>query len=209
MVPGARCRVPGAWVVALVLMLSSVAAAQHPAFRLKGRVTTEGGEPIANADVRLEAMFGYAAGTFAGQRVFATRTNGKGEWNVGAMQPGIWQVDVMAPGYLPETVALPIRILTTVSMGTSGMTLIWDLILKPVRPADDPKGEFLMEVARAAREGDTDAVRSALGRLPDDPDGDYLAAAGRVARLRRHAQPDTRQGRAEIPLGRHRRSGDD
>ena len=171
--------------LAVVVSTAVLASAQHPAFRLKGRVTTERGEPIAHAEVRLEAMFGYAAGTFAGQRFFSTETNAKGEWNVGAMQPGIWQVDVIAPGYLPETVALPIRILTTVSMGTSGMTLTWDLILKPVRAADDPKGEFLLEVTGAARDGKVDAVRSALGRLPDDPDADYLAAAGRVALVAR------------------------
>ena len=170
---------------ATAVALIAPIAAQHPAFRLKGRVVTERGEPIAEADVRLEAFFGYAAGTFAGQRLFSTTTNAKGEWNVGAMQPGIWEVDVTAPGYLPETIAIPIRILTTVSMGTSGMTLTWDLILKPVRPSDDPTGQFLMEAANTARGGNADAVRSALLRLPDDPHADYLAAAGRIAMVAR------------------------
>ncbi len=42
--------------------------AQHAAFRVKGRVVTERGEPIDKAVVRAEAFFGYAAGTFAGPR---------------------------------------------------------------------------------------------------------------------------------------------
>ena len=40
-------------------------SAQHAAFRVKGRVITDRGEPIPNADVRLEAFFGYAAGSTA------------------------------------------------------------------------------------------------------------------------------------------------
>ena len=94
----------------LLLSLASSVSAQHAAFRVKGRVTTERGEPIPNADVRLEAFYGYAAGTFSGPRLLSAQTNAKGEWNVGAIQPGIWLFEVMAPGYVPETVALPIRI---------------------------------------------------------------------------------------------------
>jgi carboxypeptidase family protein len=159
--------------------------AQHAAFRIKGRVVSERAEPLANADVRLEAFFGYAAGTFAGQRTFTARTNTKGEWSVGALQPGIWLFEASAPGYLPETVALPIRILTTVSMGTSGQGLTWDLILKPIPEPDDASGPFLSEVAAAARAGKTDLVRDAFIRLPDDPTADYLASAGRIAMMAR------------------------
>jgi hypothetical protein len=161
--------------------LAAPAIAQHAAFRVKGRVVTERGEPIANADVRLEAFYGYAAGTFAGQRKFSSQTNGKGEWSVGALQPGIWLFEAIAPGYVPETVALPIRILTPVSMGTSGMTLIWALVLKPVRAPDDARGAVLNDVAAAARDGKSDQVRAALQVMPDDPDADYLAGAGRIA----------------------------
>jgi len=157
--------------------------AQHAAFRIKGRVVTERGEPIADAEVRLEAFFGYGAGTFAGQRTFSARTNAKGEWNVGALQPGVWLFDATAPGYLPETVALPIRILTIVSMGTSGQGLTWDLILKPIRETDDESGHFLTEVAGFARAGKGEDVRLALERLPWDPSSDYLASAGRIAMI--------------------------
>jgi hypothetical protein len=168
---------------ATAIALSAVAFAQHPAFRLKGRVTTERGEPVANADVRVEALFGYAAGTFAGQRTFTAQSNDKGEWSVGGMQPGIWLFEVMAPGHLPETVVLPIRILTTVSMGTAGMSLVWDLVLKPLRALDDPTGQYLVDVAELARGGKDVEARSALQRLPVDPNADYLASAGRIAMI--------------------------
>ena len=80
------------------------------------------------------------------------------------MQPGIWLFEVIAPGYVPETVVLPIRILTTVSMGTSGMALTWDLVLKPVTAPDDVQGELLKQAAAAARDGNVEAVRTALQR---------------------------------------------
>jgi hypothetical protein len=165
----------------LVLPALSVLHAQHAAFRVKGRVVTERGEPIDKADIRLEAFYGYAAGTFSGPRKLSAQSNAKGEWSVGAMQPGIWLFEVIAPGYLPETVVLPIRILTTVSMGTSGMALLWDLVLKPVRPPDDSRGQLLTQTAAAAREGKAEEARTALHQLPEDADADLLAAAGRIA----------------------------
>jgi Carboxypeptidase regulatory-like domain len=163
------------------LSLLSVLHAQHAAFRVKGRVVTERGVPIDKADVRLEAFYGYAAGTFAGVRKFSAQTNPKGDWSIGGLQPGIWLFEVVAPGYVPETVVLPIRILTTVSMGTSGMALPWDLILKPVMAPDDVQGELLKQAAAFARDGKIDDVRAALKVMPEDPHADYLAGAGRIA----------------------------
>jgi hypothetical protein len=159
--------------------------AQHAAFRVKGRVVTERGEPIDKADVRLEAFYGYAAGTFSGPRKLSAQSNAKGEWSVGAMQPGIWLFEVFAPGYTPEIAVLPIRILTTVSMGTSGMALLWDLVLKPVRPADDVKGQLLTQAAAAAHDARADEARTALRAMPDDADADFFAAAGRIAMVAR------------------------
>ena len=166
---------------ALLLVTALPAAAQHAAFRIKGRVVSERGELLADADVRLEAFYGYAGGTFAGPRKLSAKTNAKGEWNVGALQPGVWLFEVKAPNYLPETVVLPIRILTTVSVGTSGMTLIWDLILKPALAPDMAEGELLTQAPAAAHDGKSEPVRTALQRLPEDPDGDYPSAAGRIA----------------------------
>src|SRR4029077_18646841 len=63
------------------------ASAQQPVGRLKGRVVTDRGERIQDADVRAEAVFGVAAGTFAGQRTFSTKTNAKGEWSILGIMP--------------------------------------------------------------------------------------------------------------------------
>ena len=54
---------------------------------------------------------------------------------------------------LPETVVLPLRILPTVSMGTSGMALTWDLVLKPIRALEDERGQTLLETASLAIDG--------------------------------------------------------
>jgi hypothetical protein len=170
---------------AIALSIVEPTSAQHAAFRIKGKVKTESGEPIANADIRAEAFYGYGAGTFAGQRTFTAQSNNKGEWSIGALQPGVWLFEVLAVGYLPESVILPPRILA-VSQGTSGMSMTWDLILKPVRPPSGERGAVLMAAVDAARKGEPDIARSAILNVPNDTDADYLAAAGRVAILTRN-----------------------
>jgi len=159
--------------------------AQHAAFRTKGRVVTESGQRLPNAHVRAEAFYGYGAGTFSGPRIYDATTNEKGEWTIGAMQPGIWEFDISAPGYLPETVVLPIRILTTVSMGTSGMSLTWDLVTKPLKQPDDARGQTLGELTKMVVDGKSDLVRSGLQQLPPDAGVEYLVGGGNVAMLAR------------------------
>src|SRR5262245_28050573 len=175
------------WLVAsLLLAITTLTSAQHAAFRVKGFVRNEKGAPLANAEVRVEAFYGYFAGAFGGgQRTFVTKTGSKGDWNVGGLQPGVWIFEVFAPDHVPEIVILPIRILTTVSMGQSGMSLTWDVVLKPVPAGDDDNAKFLVESAQAIRDGHGDAVRQSLQQLPADADADYLAGAGRVAVLAR------------------------
>ena len=51
-------------LVAIMAVAAPVAA--QPVFRLLGQVADEKGAPLAGADVNLEALYGYAAGTFAG-----------------------------------------------------------------------------------------------------------------------------------------------
>jgi tetratricopeptide (TPR) repeat protein len=175
----------GVLLLAYAMLAAPALHAQHAAFRVKGRVVTERGEPVDKAVVRAEAFFGYAAGTFAGPRKLDAETDRRGQWSIGAMQPGIWLFETSAPGYLPETIVLPIRILTTVSMGTSGMSLTWDLVLKPAGTPEGARGELLTQAAAAARDGKADDVRAALQTIPEDPDAEYLAGAGRVAILAR------------------------
>jgi hypothetical protein len=61
------------------LALESTLAAQ-PLERLTGKVVVGQGQPAKDADVRVEAIFGFAGGDFLGQRSFTTRTNAKGDW---------------------------------------------------------------------------------------------------------------------------------
>jgi hypothetical protein len=170
--------IPAVVALALWCVLGSILVAQ-PVSRLKGRVVTEKGEPIKNADVRAEAFFGYAAGAFGGQRIFTTTTNDKGEWTVIGVKSGIWLFTVSSPGRIPETVALPIQMLVTVSSGASGLLLPWQLILKPALVPDTAYGNVLATANQAAH--DTPGrVTSMMSAVPDDADGDWLGGAGRI-----------------------------
>ena len=156
--------------------------AQQPIARLKGRVVTDRGDRLQDAEVRAEAFFGVAAGAFAGQRTFSTRTNAKGEWSILGIAPGVWLFSAHAAGYLPETVVLPNRLLTASSPNAAAQVFTWDLVLKPVAAPSDARYGALVAAAaaRGGRASDADAV---LQNVPEDADADYLAAAGRVAVL--------------------------
>jgi hypothetical protein len=174
----ALTRLVAAIGTAAIVCAALPASAQHAVIRIKGRVLTERGEPVPDAELRSEAFYGFAAGTFAGQRTFNVRTNAKGEWSFVGLQPGIWLFEVLAPRYVPETVVLPIRILTTVSMGTSGLGLTWDLVLKPQpTPSDERHGAILADALGAARAGQPNEAQALLATVPED--------AGRVAMVAR------------------------
>ena len=150
-------------VLSLCVLLPLSVSAQNVS-RLQGRVLTDRGEPVANAEVHVEAFYGYAAGTFAGQRTFTATTDRKGEWNVLGVKSGVWLFEVTAPGYFPESVALPIQLLTTPSSVQNGMAFNWRLILKPVALRSEERAQSL-----------------ANGVVPDDADAEDLAGAGRMA----------------------------
>jgi hypothetical protein len=174
-------RIGRAIAVTALALAGTDLAAQHAAFRMKGRVLTDAGAGVADAEVRAEAFYGYGAGTFSGQRTFTVKTGGKGDWSIGALQPGVWLFETFAPGYVPEVVILPPRILATVSQGTSGMSLTYDVILKPVRLPESAYGGVLKAAAAAIVAGKPDEAKDALRSIPDDLDADGLASAGRVA----------------------------
>ena len=173
--------------VFLVFFVSFVSfvSAQQPVSRLKGRVVDEKGERLKDAEVRAEAFFGSAAGTFAGQRTLSATTNAKGEWSILGIAPGIWLFEVIAPNHLPESVALPIRLLTASSPNAGGQVLLWDLVLKPMTAPSDAAWQPLVDATESARTAKLEDARLLLGRVPADPNADYLAAAGRVALLAR------------------------
>src|SRR4249919_4346745 len=103
--------------VACLAVLGSATLVAQPLDRLSGKVMTAAGAPIADADIRVEAMFGFAGGDFLGQRTFAARTNAKGDWALLAFKSGIWVFDAIAPGRLPDAVALPFLLVAPASSG--------------------------------------------------------------------------------------------
>jgi hypothetical protein len=167
------------------VLAASALFAQQPVSRLKGRVLDEKGKPLKDAEVRAEAFFGSAAGTFAGQRTFSAKSNDKGEWNILGIAPGIWLFEAMAPGHLPETVALPIRLVTASNPNAGGQLLVWELVLKPLPAPEENFWQPVINAAESARSGQFEDARLLLGRVPEEANADYLAAAGRVALLAR------------------------
>ena len=131
--------------------------------------------------MRAEAVFGVAAGTFAGQRTFSTKTNAKGEWSILGIMPGVWLFSVHAAGYLPETAVLPNRLLTASGPNAGGQVFTWELVLKPLTAPSDARYRALLDSAAAARAGHANDADAVLQKVPEDADADYLAAAGRIA----------------------------
>ena len=81
-------------ILALLLTAALVRLSAQPLDRLSGKVIGEHGEPIRDADIRVEAIFGFAGSDFLGQRTFSTRTNAKGEWALLAFKSGITRLKV-------------------------------------------------------------------------------------------------------------------
>ncbi|HMD33893.1 MAG TPA: carboxypeptidase-like regulatory domain-containing protein [Vicinamibacterales bacterium] len=167
--------------IALAAALIAATAKAQPVSRILGVVVDEKGKPIEGADVNVEALYGYAAGTFAGQRRFSAKTDAKGKWNVLGLKSGVWIFEAMAPGYLPEVVGLPIRLLTTVSSRESGEALNWTLVLKPEPMPSGAHGEALSAALDAARAGKKEEAKAAFLRVPATAGPVYLAAAARIA----------------------------
>lgn len=166
-------------------LTAAVAIAGQPLDRLTGKVMTDTGAAVADADVRVEAMFGFAGGDFLGQRTFAARTNAKGEWGLLAFKAGIWVFDAAAPGRLPDAVALPFNLVAPASSGIDRLTPVWHPLLKLLpMPAGD-LGQALSEAAEAARAQRPERVTPLLSRFADSSDAVVLAAAGSICLLMR------------------------
>ena len=85
------------WSLVCVAVVGAASLSAQPLDRLTGKVFDATGAAVPDADVRVEAMFGFAGGDFLGQRTFAARTNAKGEWALLAFKAGIWVFDAEAP----------------------------------------------------------------------------------------------------------------
>src|SRR3954468_9592994 len=168
-----------------VAIVAGARLAAQPLDRLTGRVVTTTGVPVVDAEVHVEAIFGFAGGDFLGQRTFAARTNGKGEWGLLAFKSGIWVFDTLAAGQIPDAIALPFNLVAPASSGIDRLTPAWHPLLRLAPAPEGDVGRILTEAAEAARARRADRVTPLLARLADSNDAVVLSAAGSICLLMR------------------------
>lgn len=168
------------------IVLAATIVSAQPLARLKGRVLTPMGAPLA-ANVRAEALFGFLGGDFAGQRNLSIASDAKGEWALLGFKSGIWMFDAAAPGRLPDAIALPFNVSVAPASGVAGEVPMWHPILRLAPVADTPTGSLLAEAAEAAFARRPQAVAAALVRVADTSDAGVLVAAGRICLVLRDA----------------------
>jgi hypothetical protein len=173
--------------IVVVTALAATVGTAQPLGRLKGRVLLDQGAPADAATVRIEAMFGFLGEDFAGQKIFATRTDVKGEWALIGFKAGIWVFEASAPDRLPDVVALPFNLSVPPSSGVGGDVPSWHPVLRLMSAPATPTGEVLKEAAAAALAGRPQVVSAALARIADSGDAAILTAAGRICLVLRDA----------------------
>jgi hypothetical protein len=163
-------------------MLSLLTLRAEPLLRLRGRVITKSGDPVAGADLRVEARYGFGGAEFTGQRTYSTTTNARGEWSIIGFTAGAWIFDASAPGHLPHVVALPFNLVTPAGQGLDA-TPLWQPVLRLTpMPAGDV-GQKLKDAEAAARLGQMDRVTPILKELGIEEDPDILSALGHICLL--------------------------
>ncbi|MCI4444495.1 MAG: tetratricopeptide repeat protein [Candidatus Aminicenantes bacterium] len=88
--------------VVVILLLSSVAFPQAYAgrARIRGVVTDEQGQPLAQVRVKL-----YHVSSDSG---FETKTDDKGEWSANMIRGGTWYIDFNKTGYEPKKISIQV-----------------------------------------------------------------------------------------------------
>jgi len=175
------------FIVALIAAAVAVAVSAQPLDRLSGRVLTESGELVRDAEVRVEALFGFAGGDFLGQKTFETRSGDKGDWALLGFKSGIWVFEASAPDTLPDAIALPFNLVTPAGTGLAGVVPVWHPVLRPSPLPTGDAGRTLSDAAAAARAGRPERVAPLLKPLADSTDPVLLEAAGRICLLMRDA----------------------
>ncbi len=171
---------------AAVALAVGVVAAAQPLDRLTGKVIIDS-EPAREADVRVDAIFGFAGGDFLGQKTFTTRTNGKGEWALLAFKAGVFLFEAFAPARLPDAIALPFNLVAPPGSGIAGLVPTWHPVLHPTPVPAGEVGVMLADALAAARADRGDRATPILSRLADSNDPTVLVAAGRICLLLKDA----------------------
>jgi hypothetical protein len=172
-------------LIAVAAVCAAVSA--QPLDRLTGRVRTSDARPARDAEVRIEAIFGFAGGDYLGQRTFTARTDPKGAWAVLGVKAGIWVFDASLPGHVPDVVALPYNLVSPAGAGLAGVVPVWHPILKPTPLPPGDSGQILADAIAAARASRPERVAPLLARLSDTADAAVLDAAGRICLVMRDA----------------------
>jgi len=167
--------------------IAAVTLAAQPLDRLSGKVVTDSGEPIKDADVRVEAIFGFAGGEFLGQRTYTTRTGAKGDWAVLGFKSGVWMFEASIPGHVPDVVALPFNLVVPAGTGLNGIVPVWRPILRPTPLPDGEMGQVFAAAIEAARADRPERVAPLLARVTESSNASLLEAAGRICLLMRDA----------------------
>ena len=175
------------FVLTCIAVMTATVATQ-PLDRLSGKVLTVAGQPLPDADVRVEALFGFAGSDYLGQRTFSTRTSPKGDWALLGFKSGIWIFDATIPGHVPDVVALPFNLVVPAGSGLAGVVPVWHPVLRPTPLPPGDIGQILSDAAGAARANRPERVAPLLKQLADSNDAGVLDAAGRVCLLMRDAQ---------------------
>ena len=163
-----------------IVTLAAAATEAQPLGRLTGRVWSDAGAGVDAANVRIEALYGFLGGEYAGQKTFDLRTNGKGEWALIGFKAGIWVFEASAPGRLPDVIALPFNVSVAPASGVGGDLPSWHPILRLAPVPATPTGELLQRAAEAALAGKAQSVAAELVRIADSNDEQTLTAAGRI-----------------------------